>query len=212
MWSPADIADAAAEAIRQAETRLREEQSVEGIDSIRERALQTVLEEAFRRAGWTVEREVRYPSSRPRSRAAGARCDFALTMGSAMRPDAPASLFDPAEPTPPEAACWIELKSAAARDMEGPSGAYARMLGDAALRDAATLAGEPAIRHGMVLLVLFGEGGDSLRRDIARWADETLVAGVPVGEPRVRIVAIRDLRGNAAAAVACVPISPRAPA
>ena len=129
-----------------------------------------------------------------------------------MRPDAPSTLFDPADPTPPEAACWIEVKSAAARDVEGPSSAYARTLGDAALRDAATLAGEPSIRHGMVLLILFGEGEEALRRDIARWTDETLVAGVPVGEPRVRIVEIRDLRGNAAAAVACVPVSPHAPA
>jgi hypothetical protein len=208
MWSPADIVETAAEAIRQAESRLREEQSTDTVDAMRERELQDLLGGAFRATGWTVEREVRYPSSRPRSRASGARCDLVLTNGAPLRPDAAPSLFDPMDPTPPEGACWIELKSAAARDVEGPTAAYARTLSDGALRDAATLAGERAIRHGMVMLVLFGTDASALQRDVDRWIDETLATGIPVGQPRTRFVEIRDLRGNAVACVACVPVSP----
>lgn len=208
MWSPADIVETAAEAIRQAEARLREEQSVEAVDAMRERDLQALLERAFRASGWTVEREVRYPSSRPRSRASGARCDLVLTSGAPLQPDAAPSLFDPAEPTPAEGACWIEVKSAASRDVEGPTAAYARTLSDGALRDAATLAGERAIRHGMLVLVLFGTDTAALQRDLDRWIDETLATGIPVGQPRTRFVEIRDLRGNAVACVACVPVSP----
>jgi len=212
MWSPADIVDAAAEAIRRAESRLCKEQAVEGIDSLQERALQSMLEGAFTAAGWTVARETRYPSARPRSRAAGARCDLVLTHGAPLQPDAAPSLFDPVEPTPPEGACWIEVKMAAALDVEGAAPGYARALSDAAVRDAATLASEPLIRHGMLLLVLFGASEASLRRDVARWVDETLATGIPVGQPRVRALPIRDLRGNAVAAIACVPVSPRDPA
>jgi hypothetical protein len=208
MWSPADIVEAAAEAIRQAESRLREEQSTDTVDAMRERELQDLLEAAFRATGWTVEREVRYPSCRPRSRASGARCDLVLTSGAPMRPDAAPSLFDPMDPTPPEGACWIELKSAAARDVEGPTAAYARTLSDGALRDAATLAGERAIRHGIVMLVLFGTDAPALQRDVDRWIDETLATGIPVGQPRTRFIEIRELRGNAVACVACVPVSP----
>jgi hypothetical protein len=208
MWSPADIVETAAEAIRQAESRLREEQSTDTVDAMRERELQDLLGGAFRATGWTVEREVRYPSSRPRSRASGARCDLVLTNGAPLRPDAAPSLFDPMDPTPPEGACWIELKSAAARDVEGPTAAYARTLSDGALRDAATLAGERSIRHGMVMLVLFGTDASALQRDVDRWIDETPATGIPVGQPRTRFVEIRDLRGNAVACVACVPVSP----
>jgi hypothetical protein len=205
MWSPADIVDAAAEAIRRAESRLCEEQAIEGIDALQERALQAMLEGAFSAAGWTVARETRYPSARPRSRAAGARCDLVLTHGAPLQPDAMPSLFDPAEPTPPEGACWIEVKMAAALDVEGAAPAYARVLSDAAIRDAAPLASEP-------LFVLFGASEESLRRDVTRWVDETLATGIPVGQPRVRTLPIRDLRGNAVAAIACVPVSPREPA
>lgn len=212
MWSPADIVDAAAEAIRQAESRLHSEQAVEGIDTMHERALQALLADAFSAAGWTVAREMRYPSARPRSRAAGARCDLVLTHGAPLQPDAAPSLFDPAEPTPPEGACWIEVKMAAAMDVEGAAPGYARALSDAAIRDAATLASEPLIRHGMLLFVLFGASESALRRDVARWIDETLATGIPVGHPRVRALPIRDLRGNAVAAIVCVPVSPHAPA
>ena len=208
MWSPADIADAAAEALRQAEQGLCAEQAVRGVDSLHERALQELLERAFRAHGWTVAREVRYPSHRPRSRAAGARCDLVLTHGAPLQPDAPPTLFDPSEPTPSEQACWIEVKCAAARDAEGAASGYARTLGDAALRDAATIAGEPSIRHGMLVLVLFGVDAEAVGRDVLRWIDETLAAGVPVGQPRMRFVDIRDLRGNAVAGVACVPVTP----
>jgi hypothetical protein len=212
MWSPADIVDAAAEAIRRAESRLCEEQAIEGIDALQERALQAMLEGAFSAAGWTVARETRYPSARPRSRAAGARCDLVLTHGAPLQPDAMPSLFDPAEPTPPEGACWIEVKMAAALDVEGAAPAYARVLSDAAIRDAAALASEPLIRHGMLLFVLLGASEESLRRDVTRWVDETLATGIPGGQPRVRTLPIRDLRGNAVAAIACVPVSPREPA
>jgi hypothetical protein len=155
---------------------------------------------------------MRYPSARPRSRASGARCDLVLTHGTPLQPDAAPSLFDPVEPTPPEGACWIEVKMAAAMDVEGAAPGYARALSDAAIRDAATLASEPRIRHGMLLLVLFGASEAALRRDVARWIDETLATGIPVGQPRVRAIPIRDLRGNAVAATVCVPVSPRAPA
>lgn len=208
MWNPADIADAAARAVRSEAERLDAEDAVRGIDDVPERRLQALLARAFTEAGWTVEREVRYPSRRPAARSAGARCDLVLTHGAPMRPDAPASLFDPERPTPPEGACWIELKVAAARDVEGAASGYARTLSHATLQDVATLAGEPSVRHGVALLVLFGASDEALQRDVRTWSDDAAASGLPVQWPRVRSFAIRDRRGNAAAAVVAVPVSP----
>ena len=58
------------------------------------------------------------------------------------------------EPTPAEGACWIEVKAAAANDAEGPVARYARTLAHGSVQDAATLASEPAVHHGMLLLGL----------------------------------------------------------
>lgn len=207
MWNPADIVDAAARAVMDEASRLDAEDAVRGIDEVPERALQALLAQAFAAAGWTVEREVRYPSRRPVARSAGARCDLVLTQGAPLQPDAPASLFDPEQPTPPEGACWIEVKVAAARDVEGPVAGYARTLSQGCLHDVATLAGEPCVRHGLALLVLFGESQAALRRDVSRWSDDAAASSLPVEWPRVRTFAIRDRRGNAAAAVVGVPVS-----
>lgn len=207
MWSPADIADAAASALQRMEAALQEEQATQGLDDLPERTLQASVARAFAEAGWTVAREVRYPSRRPTSRAEGARCDIVLTQGAPLAPDAPPSLFDPPEPTPPEGACWIEVKAAAANDAEGSVSRYARVLAHASVQDAATLASEPAVRHGMLLLVLFGADDASLRRDLRRWSDDALAAGLPADAPRVRCFPIRERRGNGAAAVACIQVT-----
>lgn len=207
MWSPADIADAAAIALQRMEAALREEEATHGLDDLPERALQAGMAQAFAEAGWTVAREVRYPSRRPASRAEGARCDIVLTRGAPLAPDAPPSLFDPVEPTPAEGACWIEVKAAAANDAEGPVARYARTLAHGSVQDAATLASEPAVHHGMLLLVLFGSDESALQRDLRRWSDDALASGLPTDAPRVRCFAIRERRGNGAAAVACIPVT-----
>lgn len=207
MWSPADIADAAAHALQRMEAALQEEQATEGLDDLPERSLQAGMAQAFAEAGWTVAREVRYPSRRPASRAEGARCDIVLTHGAPLAPDAPPSLFDPAQPTPAEGACWIEVKCAAANDVEGPVARYARVLGHGSVQDAATLASEPCVHHGLLLLVLFGADEAALQRDLRRWSDDALAAGLPADTPRVRCFPIRDRRGNGAAAVACIPVT-----
>ena len=207
MWSPADIADAAASALQRMEEALRSEDATEGLDDLSERTLQAGMAQAFAEAGWTVAREVRYPSRRPASRTEGARCDIVLTQGAPLAPDAPPSLFDPERPTPAEGACWIEVKAAAANDVEGPVSRYARVLAHGSVQDAATLASEPSVHHGMLLLVLFGADEAALHRDLRRWSDDALAAGLPADTPRVRCFAIRERRGNAAAAVACISVT-----
>jgi len=206
MWSPADIVDAAAAGLVRAAEAMDLEDAVRGLDDLPERQVQQTLASAFTEAGWIVAREVRYPSSRPRSKAAGARCDLVLTLDAPLRPDAEASLFDPVDPAPAESACWIEVKVAAAMDAEGASPAYARTLSHTAIADAAVLASETQLHHAMLLLVLFGRDEATLRQDVRAWADEALMAGVHTETPRVRIFALRERRGNAVAAVVGVPI------
>jgi hypothetical protein len=95
--------------------------------------------------------------------------------------------------------------------VEGASASYARTLAHACVHDVATLAAEPAVRHGLALFVLFGDSDVSLRRDVQRWSDDATASGLPVEWPRVRTFAIRDRRGNAAAAIVAVPVSAALP-
>lgn len=206
MWSPADIVEAAAAGLARAAQAMDLEDAVRGLDDLPERQVQETLAHAFAEAGWIVAREVRYPSHRPRSKAAGARCDLVLTHDAPLKPDAEASLFDPVDPTPPESACWIEVKVAAAMDVEGASPAYARTLSHTAIADAAVLASETHLHHALLLLVLFGRDEATLRQDVRTWVDEARIAGVQVETPRVRTFALRERRGNATAAVVGVPI------
>lgn len=206
MWSPADIVDAAAAGLARAAQAMDLEDAVRGLDDLPERQVQETLASAFAEAGWIVAREVRYPSSRPRSKAAGARCDLVLTHDAALQPDAEASLFDPVDPAPPESACWIEVKVAAAMDVEGASAAYARTLSHTAIADAAVLASEAQLHHALLLMVLFGRDESTLRQDVRTWVDEARIAGVQAETPRVRTFALRERRGNATAAVVGVPI------
>lgn len=206
MWSPADIVECAAEALAALAGDLDLEDAVRGLDDLPERQVQEALARAFAGRGWIVAREVRFPSCRPRSRSAGARCDLVLTRRAPLRPEAEASLFDPVDPEAPESACWIEVKVAAALQADGHDPNYARTLSHGAIADAAVLAREPSLHHALLVLVLFGRDETALRNDVRAWTDEAIAAGVPVDAPRLRTFALRERRGNGAAAVAAVPV------
>jgi len=207
MFSPADIVDAAADTLARAAGELDAEEAVRGIDDLSAGAVQQLLAEGFERAGWIVQREVRYPSQRRGSKATLVRCDMVLTNDAPLQSDAPATLFDRLEPTPPQGACWIEVRVAAANNVEGAERSYERTLTLGAMADAAVLASDPQIHHALLLMVLFGSVDEALHKDVARWTDEALMAGVPLQPPRVRGFHLRERRGNGAALVVGVPIS-----
>lgn len=205
-WSPADVADAAFAALRSLSERLDLEQSPYGVDMQPEKTLQAALAEGMA-ARFGVRREVHYPAAAGGSRRDGARCDLVLTQGPPLEEaGVEPGLFDPPERTPFERACWVEVKRAGMLGPEGPDPGYAATLQSMAVDDVIRLAADERVRHGMLLLVLFGGNGVDPGRDAERFVLECAGQGLPVGAPVVRRFRIQDRIGHEQAAICVVPV------
>lgn len=194
-WSWSALADALAAGLARAAAEVELEQAVNGLDARRELELHPVLAAALRDAGYHVLAEQRFPRDRhQRKRSAGSRCDLVVTTAACDEPDA--------------GALWIEVKVVAQFQRLGPNRAYAAALQTPVWKDVTKLAGDPAIAHGLVLLVLFTADAATADHDLAVWRRRAIERGLHLWPTVVRALPIGDRLGNRVCTVALFPIDP----
>jgi hypothetical protein len=198
-WSWSTLADALAAGLARASDAIELEQAVNGLDACGELELHPVLQAALRAAGYGVFPEQRFPRDRARrKRSAGARCDLVVT------PDAATPLDDAA----PGEALWMEIKVVAQFRQLGPNRSYAHALQAPVWGDVKKLAGDPAIVHGLVVLVLFTADAATADHDLEVWRARATERGLHLW-PRVqRSLPIGDRLGNRVCTVALFPLDP----
>lgn len=212
------IGDACADALRLRAAALDEEQSPYGTDALAELELHPFLLEGCRRAGFIALPEQRYPSHAARSRRSeGDRCDIVL-----LEPPA-THLLDPLmadtlfaqRGAAPEDALWIEVKVvpqfALVSGVACANAGYSGLLLQSAAADIRKLSSDERIRHGAILLVMFGASQDVLRHDITAWACACLDKDLQIGVPVVSAFGITERIGNRYCATALIRVIKNAP-
>ncbi len=228
MWDCAELTDAMARGIAEAEQALLCEQAVLGLDARDEVSLHPLLAAGLGRLGLNVLREWAYPGAYarrplPRDRE---RCDLVVL------PPGAKTLLDPLalirkqeakeatlfasveEPEPaaalPEDAFWLEVKSVAqVCYVEGvPVGnaSYASQLVRGPALDLAKLAREPMIDAGGSVVVLFGAVEEVVRHDLGVMTRALIDRDLPISSPSIEVVPIADRAGNACVGVCLVPL------
>lgn len=198
-WSWSALADALAAGLARAADAIELEQAVRGLDDHGELELHTVLRAALRDAGYGVFPEQRFPRDRDRrKRSAGARCDLVVT------PAAEAALDDDALGE----ALWIEVKVVAQFRRFGPNRSYSRALQSPVWNDVVKLASDPAIAHGLVVLVLFTADAVTADHDLDVWRRRATERGLHLWPPVQRSLPIGDRFGNRLCTVALFPLDP----
>ena len=197
-WSWPALADALAAGLARAAEAVEIEQAVRGLDACRELELHPVLQAALREAGYGVFPEQRFPRDRSqRKRSAGSRCDLVVTPDAAPLDDA--ALGD---------ALWIEVKVVAQFQPLGPNRSYARALQSPVWNDVKKLASDPAIAHGLVLLVLFTADAATADHDLEVWRSRAVARGLHLWPCVQRSLPIGDRLGNRLCTVALFPLDP----
>ena len=206
-WDFSTVADHLGQALQAAEDELRLEQAVYGLDARDERALQTLLAERLA-TRYEVAREVHYPSSHAKKKTHRMRCDLVLSgKGRPLRLDtAPPGLFDPPHPCPPEEALWLEVKVAYQfREGGARHAGYGAQWRQAVVDDLRKMEAEPTIREGGLLLIVFNESADILRKDLELFEDVLARKEVLAGFRQVRSVPILDRIGHCLCTAALWP-------
>ncbi len=201
--SPSDLADALKEGLSAAASALDEEQSVTGLDVLKEVALHPFLHDALRAAdaGWGVWPEQKFPGGwSKRRRSEGERCDVVLTPDGrpVLDGELAGTLFgDPGgSGVAPEEAFWLEVKTTAQFGEEGFAKRYAAELGRTLLADVRKLGKDAAIRHAGLALVLFTANEETAVHDAGVWHEKAISAGLMVDLPSVRGFPMTDRVGN----------------
>jgi len=204
-WSISKIADLVADRLQARAQADDLEQAVYGFDTCDELELHPLIHEALRHANWGVWPEQRYPSDmiRPR-RSEGQRCDVVLTRNELPLRDplVKGTLFDDQPAADPQQAYWLEIKTVAQFETSGPFRRYSSELLATVTRDIKKIWGDPMIRHGGLLLVLFTQNQHVAEHDLDVWHRRCLDRGFPVGVPAIRGFAMTDRIGNGWCAIA----------
>ncbi|MBY0112144.1 MAG: hypothetical protein K2Y21_04940 [Phycisphaerales bacterium] len=229
MWQGFDAATVLGAALERREKMLREEQSVRGLDAMREVELQQVLGAGCEAAGYGVLREVGYPtlSEQVSSRAARLRCDLVLTPAPGQKlqdaltlrrekAEVAGTLFaeasSPAAPSGGGAevkaseCLWVEVKTVAqftyTHGVPVPNRGYGSELTAALRTDLDKLSRDEAILDGCVVLVLFTLDERTARNDVVAAANRCLDHASAIASMSSRSFAITDRAGNACCTVA----------
>ncbi len=184
--------------LAEAEARLRLEQAVYGLDALEEVRWHPMLEEGLKKH-YEVAREVHYPSSAGNKLTHRRRCDLVLSPpGHPLRLDrSPPTLFDPAEPTPPEGALWLEVKVAHQyRQLDRPDTRYGAQWQKGIVEDLRKMEGDDRIFHAGLLLIVFNESAEVLNRDLELFEMLLAQKEVLAGDRQVRSVPILDRMGH----------------
>lgn len=211
-WSFFDVADHLGAALAAAEAELRLEQAVYGLDARDELAIQNTLADGLA-AHYQVAREVHYPSTAGRKLSHRQRCDLVLTpRGRPLMLDSrPPTLFDPANACPPTEALWLEVKVAYQfREGGARHGGYGAQWRGAVIEDLRKMEAEPLIREAGLVLVVFNESEEILRKDLETFESLLAHEEVLAGFRQVRGVPIWDRIGHRLGTVALWPTIQRA--
>ncbi len=198
MWDLSTVADHLAQCLGEAETELRVEQAVYGLDARDERALQTLLAERLA-AHYCVNREVHYPSTAGRKKTHRPRCDLVLSpLGMPLWLDTqPPGLFDPPVFCPPSDALWLEVKVAYQfREGGARHGGYGAQWRQAVVSDLRKMEAETPIRQAGLVLIVFNESEVILQKDLELFEDVLARKQVLAGFRRVRSIGILDRIGH----------------
>jgi hypothetical protein len=197
-WDIAQAADRLSEALAAAESELRLEQAVYGLDTRDERALQTLLAERLS-SHCNVAREVHYPSSFGKKLTHRSRCDLVLSpLGTPLRLDiAPPTLFDPPVFCEAADALWLEVKVAYQfREGNVRHGGYGAQWRAGVVEDLRKMEAEERIHEAGLVLIVFTESEAVLEKDIELFEDILVRKEVLAGFRQVRKVPILDRIGH----------------
>lgn len=226
------LAETVAQALADRADALDEEQSVQGVDALKETQLHDIAADGAAGAGFGVFREVPFPAlDDPTIRTtARQRCDLVLTPDPSLKPvdtlavhnereAIGATLFAQtslaAEPVEgvcqPEDACWIEIKTTAlfaCRDgVFVPNRTYSSELVNGLTTDSTKLASDDRIWHALFLLIVFGEDERQVERDIRALAAHGVDSGLPIRSPTIVSRPINNRAGNGAFGVGAFELS-----
>lgn len=206
-WDFSTLADRLGQVVGRAESDLRLEQAVYGLDARDELTLHALLAEGMAQE-YEVAREVHYPSSAGRKLTHRPRCDLVLSpKGVPLRLDsAPPTLFDPTDACEPSAALWLEVK-VAYQFREGGirHGGYGAQWRTAIVEDLRKMDAEPGIHHAGLVLIVFNESADILEKDLQLFEDVLAQKEVLAGFRHVRSVPILERMGHRLCTVALWP-------
>ncbi len=206
-WDFHDLADHLRDALQAAESELRLEQAVYGLDALDEIPLQTMLAQRLA-AFYEVAREVRYPATAGKKLSNRPRCDLVLTpLGHPLKLDiAPPTLFDPVELTEPDEALWLEVKVAYQfREGGVRHSGYGAQWRTAVVEDLQKMEADPLIHEAGLVLIVFNESPAILEKDIELFEDVLTRKEVLAGFRQVRSVEILDRIGHRLCTVAVWP-------
>ncbi|HEX8876784.1 MAG TPA: hypothetical protein VF777_08560 [Phycisphaerales bacterium] len=229
MWQGFDAALVISAGLEQRQRELALEQSVRGLDAMRELELHALVASACEVAGFGVLREVVYPTLGEATRnSARWRCDVVLTPlpgqtlldELATRREAAAregTLFAGAReaendgPRVNAGAClWVEIKTVAqfayTNGVPVPNRGYGSELVQSLRTDLDKLAADPAIVEGVVVLVLFTQDERTARNDLIVAANRCLDHASAIASMSSRSFAITDRAGNACCTVAAFDV------
>ncbi len=197
-WDFSTLADQLLAILTQAESDLRLEQAVYGLDKLDELQLQTLLASGLCR-WYCVAREAHYPSTAGRKLSHRPRCDLVLSPpANPLRVDRnPPGLFDPPDSCPPHEALWLEVKTARQFTEGGLTHrGYSGQWRQAIVADLVKMENEPTIHQAGLLLVVFTESQAIIDKDLELF--ETLLAQKEVlaGFRHSRSLAIQERIGH----------------
>ena len=214
-WDFSKLADDFHAALLAAESELRLEQAVYGLDARDERQLQSLLAERLASA-YSIAREVHYPSTRGRKLTHRPRCDLLLTpLGTILEPEVKPeqTLFDLSPKTTiaaqyckPIDALWLEVKVAYQfREGGARHGGYGAQWRQNVVEDLRKMEADPLIREAGLVLIVFNESRDILDKDLELFEDILALKEVLAGFRQVRSVPILDRIGHRLCTVAVWP-------
>ncbi|HEX4178203.1 MAG TPA: hypothetical protein VHY57_07180 [Rhizomicrobium sp.] len=207
LWSIADVADRIGQSLAEAESALKLEQAVYGLDAMDERAMQTLLADRLA-AFYTVAREIHYPSSRGAKLTHRQRCDLVLTplgkpLAEEVKPFQPPTLFDAfaAEALGPRClpddALWLEVKVASQfREGGQRHGGYGAQWRQAVVDDLRKMDADQHIREAGLVLIVFNESDAILDKDLQLFEDVLARKEVLAGFRQVRSIPITERIGH----------------
>jgi hypothetical protein len=207
MWDFSTLADRFHDAIAAAESELRLEQAVYGLDRRDEREIQGLLAERLVPA-YEVAREVHYPSTRGKKLSHRARCDLVLSpRGAPIRLDSAApTLFDSPTFCEPVDAIWLEVKVAYQfREGGVRHMGYGSQWRQAVVEDLGKMEADPLIRNAGLVLIVFNESQGVLDKDLELCEDVLARKEVLAGFRQVRSVPIVERIGHTLCTVAVWP-------
>jgi len=217
LWPIDLVASRIAAVFETREAELRLEQSVYGMDSLDELALQRIIAVGLAQH-FDVLRESYYPASANQTSAVKLsgrmRCDLVLTpLGKPLRLDhKPAGLFDPIDQVGPGEALWLEIKTA--RQYRAPGErhpGYGQQWRQAVVADIRKIEREPLIREAALVLIVFTEADWVIEKDLELFEHVLIEKEVLAGFRQERHIKIVDRIGHSRLTVAIWPTISRGP-